>query len=377
MKKIRVLVVDDSLFLRRTLPRLLEADPEIEVIGTAENGQEAIQMVKDLQPDVVTLDILMPVMDGLTALKHIMRENPVPVLIVSSVTQKGATTTLEALSLGAVDFVTKPSGPVSLDIAKVREELVQKVKVAYTAKIKTIAKVNVRGEEYQSLIQRLSSKPQPPVVVPEIDKTFQGKAVVAIAASTGGPAALQLILSQLPTNLQASVLIVQHIAPGFSRPLIERLDNLSPLTVREAQDGDRLRAGQVFVAPYGLHLKVMCQRGKLQVHLDPEPSNVLHRPSANELFNTLADCCGGVTCGVVLTGMGEDGAQGLQAIRQRGGYTIAQDEATSVIYGMPRRAMELNAADIVLPLERIAAEIIRVTATTLTEPSSSASLWLT
>ncbi len=377
MKKIRVLVVDDSLFLRRTLPRLLEADPEIEVVGTAENGKEAIQMVKDLQPDVVTLDILMPVMDGLTALKYIMRENPVPVLIVSSVTQKGASTTLEALSLGAVDFVTKPSGPVSLDIAKVREELVHKVKVAYTAKIKSIAKVNVKGKEYQSILQQLSSKPQPPVIAPDVDTSLEGKAVVAMAASTGGPAALQLILSQLPGNLQAAVLIVQHIAPGFSRPLVERLDNLSPLVVREAQDGDVLRAGYVFVAPYGKHLKVVRQRDKLQARLDPEPSNVLHRPSANELFKALADCCAAVTCGVILTGMGEDGAQGLQAIRRRGGYTIAQDETTAVIYGMPRRAMELEAVDIALPLERIAAEIIRATATTATRPSSSASLWLT
>jgi two-component system chemotaxis response regulator CheB len=377
MKKIRVLVVDDSLFLRRTLPRLLEADPEIEVVGTAENGKEAIQMVKDLQPDVVTLDILMPVMDGLTALKHIMQENPVPVLIVSSVTQKGASTTLEALSLGAVDFVTKPSGPVSLDIAKVREELVHKVKVAYTAKIKTIAGVNVKGKEFQSIIQQLSSKPRPPVVVPEGETISQGKAVVALAASTGGPAALQLILSQLPANLQAAALVVQHIAPGFSRPLVERLNTLSPLKVREAQDGDMLRAGHVFVAPYGVHLKVMCQGDKLKVHLDPEPANVLHRPSANELFNTLANCCGGVTCGIILTGMGEDGAQGLQTIHKRGGYTIAQDETTSVIYGMPRRAMELDAVDIVLPLERIAAEIIRVTATTPTQSSASASLWLT
>jgi two-component system chemotaxis response regulator CheB len=173
------------------------------------------------------------------------------------------------------------------------------------------------------------------------------------------------------------VLIVQHIAPGFSRPLVERLDNLTPLIVREARDGDVLQAGHVFIAPYGMHLKVIRQQDTLKVYLDPEPSNVLHRPSANELFKALADCCGPVTCGIILTGMGEDGALGLQAIRQRGGYTIAQDETTSVIYGMPRRAIELEAVDTTLPLDRIAAEIVRATATTTTKPSSSASHWLT
>jgi two-component system chemotaxis response regulator CheB len=360
---IRVLVVDDSVFLRRTLPRILENDPEIKVVGTAANGAEALQMVKDLRPDVVTLDLMMPVMDGLTALKHIMREVPTPVLIVSATSREGARETVEALALGAVDFVTKPSGPVSLDIDEVRGELVEKVRVAYASKIKTAARVDVTREAFRAIVDRLADERPQPVARP-LDGPGPGghRRLVAIAVSTGGPTALRVIVPHLPADLSAGLVIVLHIAPGFASVVAERLDELSPITGREATDGARITPGVALLAPADIHLTVARRGASLVAKLIPEPTDVLHRPSADVLFHSIASCCPDETCAVILTGMGEDGAFGLHAIHENGGYTVAQDEATSVVYGMPRKAVELGGVDISLPLDRIASEIVRATA---------------
>jgi two-component system chemotaxis response regulator CheB len=382
LEKIRVLVVDDSLFLRRNLPRILASDPKVEVVDTAADGAEGLQKVKDLRPDVVLLDLMMPVMDGLTALKHIMREAPTPVVMVSATTREGARETLEALALGAVDFVTKPSGPVSLDIHTIRAELVEKVKSAYASKDKgafggaksgTDALV-ITGERSSSCSESL----------PEFT-LVGGKRLIAIAASTGGPMAIQYLLAHLPADFNAALVVVLHIAPGFTHPLAERLDSLSQITVCEAQDGASIRPGVALIAPAGLHLtltrslarpqsfepgfKVQTQtnypangaRTELVARLSAEPADALHRPSADVLFNSIARCCAAETCAVILTGMGDDGAHGLRAIREAGGYTVAQDQATSVVYGMPRRAVELGGVDVSLPLEKIAQEIVRVT----------------
>jgi two-component system chemotaxis response regulator CheB len=380
LKKIRVLVVDDSLFLRRNLPRILETDPEIEVVGTAENGAEGLQKVKDLRPDVVTLDLMMPVMDGLTALKHIMREAPTPVVIVSATSREGARVTLEALALGAVDFVTKPSGPVSLDIHTVRAELVEKIRTAYASKIKTAAGVDVTRDRFRTIVKELSHERPKLVTAPlgEPGVVGGGKRLIAIAASTGGPMALQHLLTRLPADLNAGLVIVLHIASGFSRPLADRLNDLSQITVREAKDRAPITPGVALISPAGMHLTVVrpsttLRRGSgqgsghrtnagLVARLRSEPSNMLHRPSANVLFHSIANCCAAETCAVILTGMGDDGALGLRAIHEGGGYTVAQDEATSVVYGMPRKAVELGGVDISLPLDRIAAEIVRATA---------------
>ena len=362
MKKIRVLVVDDSAFLRRNLPRILNADPEIEVIGTAANGLEAIQKVKDLRPDVVTLDVVMPVMDGLTALKQIMQENPLPVLMVSSMTTEGAKETLEALALGAVDYIEKPSGQISPDIEKIGGTLRDKIKVVYGSKIKMAAQANVTRERFKKIISDLTTgkdqdtpRAPMPVAIP------QGKSLVAIATSTGGPAALQTILPGLPAELKAGVVIVQHISKGFTRPLADRLDSLSQVQVREAQDGEAIHPGVALLSPAGVHLTVVRASAGFRVRLTPEPSDSLHCPSANVLFESIAACCPGAVCAVILTGMGDDGAMGMQSIRARGGWTVAQDEASSVIYGMPRRAVELGGVALSLPLDQIAAHIARVT----------------
>jgi len=366
MKKIRVLVVDDSAFLRRNLPRILETDSDIQVVDTASNGAEAVEKAKALRPDVITLDVVMPVMDGLTALKHIMREVPTPVIMVSSATREGAPETLEALSLGAIDFIQKPSGPISLDIDKVSSELHQKVRTAYSGKIKMAVNVDVTRDKFRAIVDELSQgRPEPVSTLPAGERAASGapKRLVAIACSTGGPAALQWLIPRLPKDIKAGVVIVQHIASGFTRPLAERLNSLSALTVREAEPDLPVAPGVVLIAPADQHLTLARDASRnLIVKLSPEPSNTLHRPAADVLFRSVAEVCAAETCAVILTGMGEDGALGIKSIRDHGGYTIAQDEATALIYGMPRRAVELGGVITSLPLNQIAAEIARVTA---------------
>jgi two-component system, chemotaxis family, protein-glutamate methylesterase/glutaminase len=361
-KKIRVLVVDDSAFLRRNLPRILETDPEIQVVGTAANGEEGVRLARELQPDVITLDVMMPTMDGLTALKIIMREQPTPVVMVSAGTQEGARDTLTALSLGAVDFISKPSGPISLDIEKVSRTLIQKVKAASSSKLKVLASIEATREKFRDLVDQLSQHTkQRPVTRPlTSEAATRGKRLVAIAASTGGPVALQTILPRLPEDLKAGVIIVQHIATGFTRPLAERLDALSNIRVKEAEDGMPIEPGIALLSPADRHLQVERHNGELRVKLSLEPVEAVYRPSANVLFKSIAAICAPETCAVILTGMGDDGAAGMKQIQEAGGYTVAQDEATSLIYGMPRRAVELGGVTISRALEKIAAEIVKV-----------------
>ncbi len=358
---IRVLIVDDSSFLRRQLPRLLEMDSDIKVVGAAANGAEAVQLVKALRPDVVTMDIVMPVMDGLTALKHIMRDSPVPVVMVSSITREGANETIEALSLGAVDFTTKPSS--TLELESQLGELVEKIKQAYANKIKLAATVDVTRDKFRALVadlSRLQANTTPKRPRGTAPFTTGRRQVVAIATSTGGPAALQLLLARLPADLAAGVLIVQHIAPGFTRPLAERLNSISPLTVREAVDGEPIRQGYALLAPAGSHLTVSREPGRMLVRLSLDPAEALHRPSADVLFKSLAQVCPKEACGVILTGMGDDGARGLRALFEAGGDTLAQDEFTSLIYGMPKRAVEMGGVRLSLPLDQIADEVVKV-----------------
>ena len=353
MRKTRVLVVDDSAFIRRTLPRLIADDPEIVVVGVAADGAEGVRMVKDLRPDVVTLDVLMPVMDGLTALKRIMTETPTPVLMVSSVTTEGAQATLEALSLGAIDFVTKPSGPVSLDIAVVQRELLRKIKLA--------AGVDVTRKRFSDLLKEMKTGGLSRPTAPATRAGPRDRRLVAIGCSTGGPAALQLVLPNLPARMNAGALIVQHIAAGFTRPLAERLDGLSEITVREAEDDMPVTPGVALISPADVHMTVVRQGGIVRVRLGPEPAGTAHRPSVDVLFRSIATCCANEACGVILTGMGDDGALGMRDMHDNGAWTLAQDEASSVIYGMPRRAVELGGVSLSLGLTEIAAEIARAT----------------
>jgi len=355
--RIRVLVVDDSSFLRRNIPALLETDSEIKVVGTAADGREAINMTRKLRPDVITLDVIMPVMDGLTALRYIMREVPTPVVMVSSVTCEGTRQTMKALSLGAVDYISKPSGTTSLDIGKIRNKLIQKIKTAFACKVKVTAPVDVNAEKFRIIISKLSagstSFPQP-----ARELSHGEKELIAIAASTGGPAALQIVLESFPSDLSAGLVIVQHIAKGFSQAMAERLNSISPLEIKVSRGNEMVRPGLGLIAPAENHLTVKKIHEKFYTVLDKEPANVLYRPSADVLFGSVAQACGKKACAVIMTGMGKDGAKGIKQIRDRGGTTIAQDEATSIIYGMPKAAIENGGIDIIAPLENISAEIM-------------------
>ena len=330
----RVLVVDDSAFMRKVISDMLNSDPELTVVGTARDGLDALEQVEKLHPDAITLDVTMPRMDGLTALKRIMDEHPVPVVMVSSFTREGADVTLKALEYGAFDYVLKPSGAVSRDFHKVKEELIAKIKSAKEA--------------------RLLKQNLPPVLSSEKATDFSDK-VILIGASTGGPPAIEHVLLGLPENIPA-ILIVQHMPPSFTKFFAERLSGICKFNVKEAEENDPILRNQALIAPGGWHMTVGSDD---RVHLNQNPQLHGVRPAVDPMMQTAANVYSSETLGVLLTGMGQDGAQGLRAIKQSGGFTIAQDESTSTIFGMPKSAIELNCVDKVLPLPLIAQEIVR------------------
>lgn len=343
---IRVLVVDDSAFMRKILSDLFAAETDFEVIDTARNGREAIDRIRRLRPDVVTMDVEMPVLDGISALEIIMKEAPTRVVMVSSQTREGADATIRALEKGAVDFVAKTAGPIS-SIDNIRNEILNKCRAA--------TKANVR------LLAAPSAPPPPPpstykapIFVPSVNEQ-----IVAIGTSTGGPRALQEILTRLPGNLPCPLVIVQHMPPGFTRSLSERLNTLSALTVKEAQSGDVLTPGLAVIAPGDYHLTLERDGAKTVVRLNQEPAIGGHRPSVDPMMESVARIYGPRAIGVILTGMGHDGSRGMKAIKSRQGCTIAEDGSTTVVNGMPKSAIELGVVDRVVPLPAIAAEIVR------------------
>ncbi|MFZ1083270.1 MAG: chemotaxis response regulator protein-glutamate methylesterase [Candidatus Kryptoniota bacterium] len=342
---IRILVVDDSAFMRKAISMMLEEDPELEVIGTARDGLEAIDRVKELKPDLVTLDVEMPRMDGITALKKIMAENPLPVLMVSSLTIEGARATVEALSAGAVDFISKQTSYVSLDITKIKDDLI--------SKIKAITRNSTRIFSRAMTNKISTSKKRTSLMHSNVQ-------IVAIGVSTGGPFSLQKVIPSLPENFPLPVAIVQHMPPNFTKSLAERLDSISRLEVCEAEDGMELTRGKVFIAPGGLHLKF--RRGpeksaKVRVIVSKDPSTSLHCPSVDVMFESANEVFGGRVLATVMTGMGKDGLEGAKLIKSAGGKVVAQDEETCVVYGMPKAIVDANLADAVVPLEEIASTI--------------------
>ena len=355
MKQVQVLVVDDSAFMRKAISMMLESDPEIKVVGMAHNGVEGLEMVKKLKPDIVTLDIEMPKMDGLTALKHIMAENPTPVMMLSSLTTDGASATLDALNLGAVDFIPKQLSFVALDIVKIKDELLKKIKHIANNKHRFI-------RSYQSRIKAESVKsikqPSAPTPLPECKGKVRRFGIIAIGASTGGPPALQEIITHLPKNLPVPVTIVQHMPPTFTKSLAERLDSLSNVAVKEAEDGETLTAGTVYIAPGDKHLTVKHLVSTGRVVLSDEPSNTLHKPAVDVMIKSVAGGYGSLVLGVILTGMGSDGLEGLRLVKSKGGYVFAQDEESCIVYGMPRAVVENQLADKVIPLNKMAEEIV-------------------
>ena len=341
-KDIRVLIVDDSALMRRLIADMVEATTGFAVAGVARNGQEAVEKALALRPEVITMDVEMPVMNGLEALREIMSRCPTPVIMLSSLTRHGAEETIRSLELGAVDFVCKPSGAISMDIAEVKQTLMTKLQFAAQARL-------------QPSLETKAAPPRP--AAPPKATPIAADRVVAIASSTGGPRALEAIIPQLPADLPAAVLVAQHMPPGFTAVMAERLNSLSAVRVREAADGDLVARGEVLIAPGGQHLLI---NGRKRVMSSSAPPVWGVRPAADILMTSAVEAYGAACIGVVLTGMGQDGARGAALIHKAGGKTIAQDEATCVVYGMPKVAVELGGIDVVVPLLQIAATIARL-----------------
>ncbi|MCX8022107.1 MAG: chemotaxis response regulator protein-glutamate methylesterase [Syntrophorhabdaceae bacterium] len=340
---IKVLVVDDSAFMRNAISRMLEKDEGIKVVGTARNGLEALEKVEELKPDVVTLDIEMPVMNGIEALKHIMDKYKLPVIMFSALTKEGADITMEALSIGASDFITKDFSNVSLNISTRENELINKVKA--------VAKNKVR-----LLLNRIRRPDKPAVLKKD---TSRNHSVIAIGASTGGPPALQHIITSLPEDLSVPILIAQHMPKIFTQSFAQRLNAASMIKVKEAEPGEVIRPGIAFIAPGDTHMGLKRRGNDICVDFINE-TKYIYRPSVDHLMLSVADVFGSRSMGVILTGMGSDGLVGAKEIKAKKGYIIAQNEDTCVVYGMPKAVVTANIADAVLPIDKIAEEIIRI-----------------
>jgi two-component system, chemotaxis family, protein-glutamate methylesterase/glutaminase len=342
-ERVRVLVVDDSSFVRTIVSRKLASDPGIEVVGTASDGIEALEKVKELQPQVITLDVMMPNMDGLTFLERIMADNPIPVVMLSALTREGADITMKAIEMGAVDFILKPSVLSPVDDNSTAASLMEKIKAAGHIKVK--ARKAVASQSYASY--KVNG--------------FRGSSnghlkTLIIGTSTGGPKALMQVIPNLPRDLPAQVLVVQHMPPLFTKSLAERLDNASQLSVKEAKEGDRARQGQVLLAPGDYHMTIS-RDGKISLNQNPPRWGV--RPSVDATMESVAEVFGSNSLGVVMTGMGVDGTKGSSMIKSAGGSVLVEDESTCAVYGMPMSVANAGYADAVVPLHNMAAAIVR------------------
>ncbi len=335
---VKVLVVDDSALMRKLIPQIIERDSSIQVVGTAIDGEFAMKKMKELRPDVITLDLEMPRMDGLETLRQMMRHEQVPVIVVSAHTTEGATTTLKALGLGAFDFVTKPKDALSAHMSEVADELIKKIKAA-----------SMQGRSKARILEPLKTARAPQ----KSNESVLATRVIGIGSSTGGPNTLQFLLSRLPADFPAAIVIVQHMPEGFTALFAKRLDECSAIHVKEAQSGDLLLAGRALVCPGNRHIKVRRMPAANIAVLTDEPKVNGHRPSVDVMFRSLAAELGPSSLGVLMTGMGDDGAEGLGEMKRNGAMTIAQDEESSVIYGMPRAAVERGYATRIVSLDAL------------------------
>ncbi len=351
--QIKVLVVDDSSLVRKIITDILESDPMIKVIGTANNGKTAIYRNKELNPDVITMDIEMPILDGLSALQEIIATNPKPVIMMSVLTQHGAEATFKALDLGAVDFIPKPSSVLSMTVDDIGELLISKVKSVYKSKILISKREEPR---YSPEV----NKPEQNIIFHEdmTSKKFKNPKIVGIGTSTGGPAALINVFKEFPDNFPSPVLIVQHMPEGFTRAFSERLNSYSALNVKEAEHNDLVKPGNAYLAPGHSHMYLEKRGGELRISLNKNEKRSGHRPSIDVLFDSIAEIGDGNSIGVIMTGMGKDGSEGILRIKKSGGHTIAQDENSSVVFGMNKVAVEINAIDEVVPLTEITKKIV-------------------
>lgn len=358
-KQVKVLVVDDSAFMRKAITMMLESDPGIKVIGSARDGAEGVEKVQLLKPDLVTMDIEMPRMDGLTALKEIMAKQPTPVMMISSITTDGARATLDALELGAVDFIPKQMSYVSLDIVNIKDELLRKIKDI--ARRKTILMSQFRRQKFLEASGKdpaASKRSGNKRVGRRIRKRTPPVGLISIGVSTGGPPALGKVIPMLPGNLPVGIVIAQHMPATFTKSLAERLDSLSQLSVREAVDGEPLLPGNVLIAPGGQHLTIKKTGSRINVKVSKHPANTLYHPCIDVLFHSVAESMGQAGLGLVLTGMGSNGLQGMAAMKAKGAVCIAQDADTCVVYGMPKAVAEAGLTDHVAPIDQIANEVL-------------------
>lgn len=353
-KSIQVLVVDDSTFMRKSLSSMLTTDPRITIAGMARNGEEAVQQVHQLNPDVVTMDVEMPGMNGLEALKRIMAEHPVPVVMVSSLTTEGAHDTLEALELGAIDYIPKQLDGVAMKIHEIHDQLIEKIIAASQAGDK------VRARKLNGAPKPVMN-PRPAALTAHSVSVTRGSRVVAIGCSTGGPQALLEVLPAFPSDFPAGIVIVQHMPKNFTKPFADRMNEVCSLEVKEAVDGDEVKPGRILIAPGGVQCRV--KRKSITgtvIALSPNVEHHLHAPSVDIMMQSVASMYGERGIAVILTGMGYDGLEGVKAIKAAKGRTIVQDEKTCIVYGMPKAVVEAGCADKVIPLSGVAGEILNM-----------------
>jgi len=368
--KSKLLVVDDSAFMRKLISDFFDGNPKIEVVGTARNGKDAITKIQTLQPDVVTMDVEMPELNGLDALKEIMRVSPVPVIMLSSTTLQGAENALIAIEYGAVDFVAKPSGTISIDLHKIKEELVHKVEHAAHVSVSKLRKPKI--DLQQSFIQKKSTFNDKlfnhklttvgtPIAAENRFNKATKKKIILIGTSTGGPRALQEVITKIPSSIKAPILIVQHMPAGFTKSLADRLNNLSHIKVKEAEKGDILQDGVAYIAPGGSHLKLEKHGASYELVLDQqEPPRSGHRPSVDVLFESVSKISDFDKIAVIMTGMGSDGSKGLIELKQSGNVmAIAESEKTCILYGMPKAAVETQLVNEVVEVDKIAETIMK------------------
>jgi two-component system chemotaxis response regulator CheB len=357
-RKIRVLIVDDSALVRKLLTDILRTAPDVDVVGAAPDAYSAREKIKALNPDVLTLDVEMPRMDGITFLRNLMRLRPMPVVMVSSLTDAGAEVTLDALSIGAVDYLPKPKVDLAATLGDYREELLEKIRCAARARVRPYEpRVDRTAAQAASAQRSLTADAVLQKAAPVKFRTTDR--LIAVGASTGGTEAIKEFLMGMPPDAPA-IVIAQHIPKAFSTAFAERMNRTTPLTVFEAQDGQQIMPGHAYIAPGDLHLIIVRSGARWICRLDEGPPVNRHKPSVDVLFRSVAQEAGYNAIGVLLTGMGKDGAQGLLEMRQAGSPTIAQDEATSVVWGMPGEAVQIGAAVEELPLQRIASRVLEI-----------------
>lgn len=344
MAKIKVLIVDDSAFMRKILTDIMTEDSRLEVVGTAKNGEDALEQIRKLKPDLVTLDVEMPVMDGITALEHIVKEFRIPVVMLSSLTRAGADLTIKALEIGAVDFITKPTSIFKINTDEIKQTLIEKVIGASKVSISKVSSASIAS----------AVKPKHEM------KPGRLKNIIAIGTSTGGPRALQSVIPLIPGDVNGSVLIVQHMPVGFTKSLAERLNTMSEIEVKEAEHGDILKPGWGYLAPGGYQMEVVQRGGNYVIQLDDSKIVSGHRPSVDAMLDSIVDQNIKNTIAVIMTGMGADGTKGLKRLKDNGKVKIiAQDEESCVVYGMPGSAVKANTVDVEVPLDKITNEIMK------------------